>query len=199
MGNAIALARPSHVITFLRKEHLPPNEACFRVPLQFTKFDLRDYLWNVYDVEVRRVRVYVKEQPLERRENGLRTNRRPQAQKIMTVELAKPFQWPDLPKNRDPWSQALWQKREDIIDDQQKDQSLRQKAVIPLKCKAPLSHERQALARLAKELLDGRVKWSNGVTLDPKWDALLAESRKGKAGVPADDQAAKTDASSPSR
>ncbi|KAM5348014.1 hypothetical protein ACJ41O_007838 [Fusarium nematophilum] len=167
---------PNHVITFLRKEHLPPNEACFKVPLRFTKFDLRDYLWNLYNVEVTKVRSYVKALPLTQRNGGSRSWYRPQPLKIMTVELAKPFQWPELPEDKEPWSNRLWQMREDMMDKRREEQVERQRFQIPMKSKEPLSKDRQALADLAKKLVAGEEKWSNDVVLDPKWDRILEKN-----------------------
>lgn len=173
--------RPNHVITFLRKEHLPPNEACFQVPLRFTKFDLRDYLWNLYDVEVTKVRSFVKQQPLTQRNSHSRSWYRPQPLKIMTVELAKPFQWPDLPSNLEPWNHELWRMREDLMEKRNEDQINQHKFQISMKSKEPLSKERRELASLAKKMAEGEVKWSNDVVLDPKWDALLAKEKAAEA------------------
>ncbi|QUC17317.1 uncharacterized protein UV8b_01558 [Ustilaginoidea virens] len=173
---------PNHVITLLRKEHLPPNEACFQVPLRFTKLDLRDYLWNLYNVEVTKVRAYVKQQPLTQRDSHSRSWYRPQSQKIMTVELAKPFQWPDLPTDLEPWSHELWTMREGLNEKRREQQANKSEFKIPLKSAEPLSRERRELAALAKKMVEGEVKWSNDVVLDPKWDALLA--KEGAAARP---------------
>ncbi|KAM4060376.1 ribosomal protein [Hirsutella rhossiliensis] len=170
---------PDHVVTFLRKEHLPPNEACFQVPLRFTKFDLRDYLWNLYNVEVRKVRVYVKQQPITRRPFTMQSYYRPQSLKVMTVELAKPFQWPDVPQNLEPWSNDLWKMREDQKDENKDDNYNKHKFKIPLISQKPLSKERQELASLAKQMLSGEIKWKNDLVLDPKWDTLLPKDDKG--------------------
>ncbi|KAL7816830.1 hypothetical protein V8C44DRAFT_321712 [Trichoderma aethiopicum] len=172
---------PNHVITMLRKEHLPPNEACFKVPLRFTKFDLRDYLWNLYGVEVTAVRSYVKQQPLTQRSTSSRSWYRPQPHKIMTVELAKPFQWPDAPADLEPWSNDLWRMREETIEQRNEEQLARQKMQIPLKSQQPAPKERQQLGELAKKMLSGEVKWENDVVLDPKWDRILGREKGGKA------------------
>ncbi|RFU74487.1 ribosomal [Trichoderma arundinaceum] len=171
---------PNHVITMLRKEHLPPNEACFKVPLRFTKFDLRDYLWNLYNVEVTTVRSYVKQQPLTQRSTSSRSWYRPQPQKIMTVELAKPFQWPEVPTDLEPWSNDLWKMREDTIEKRNEEQLVRQRFQIPLKSQQPLPKEREELAKLAKKMLSGEVKWENDVVLDPRWDQILGKDKAGK-------------------
>lgn len=165
--------RPEHVITFLHKTHLPPNEAAFQVPLTFTKFDLRDYLWNVYNVEVTKVRSYVKAQPLTQRPNRPNSWFRPQSLKIMNVELAEPFQWPEAPTDLQPWSNELFKQREARLKENRKEQYKRQTMSLGLKSKKPLSAERKELAELAKKMLSGEVQWKNDVRLDPKWDGLV--------------------------
>ncbi|KAL7760377.1 hypothetical protein ACKLNR_010467 [Fusarium oxysporum f. sp. zingiberi] len=166
---------PNHVITFLRKDHLPPNEATFQVPLRFTKFDLRDYLWNLYNVEVIKVRSYVKQQPLTQRNSHSRSWYRPKPLKVMTVELAKPFQWPELPEDKTPWSNQLFQMREDMLEKRNQEHIAQQRFEIPLKSKQLPSKERQELAKLAQKLLSGEEKWTNDVILDPKWEKILGK------------------------
>ncbi|KAK7218420.1 hypothetical protein V2G26_006423 [Clonostachys chloroleuca] len=170
---------PNHVITFLRKDHLPPNEACFHVPLTFTKFDLRDYLWNLYNVEVTKVRSYVKELPLTQKP-GTRMWYRPRAQKIMTVQLAKPFQWPEVPTNTEAWSKEMFDLREEKYEENNKAQTEKQKMQLPMKSRQPITHERKELSKLAKQMLSGNVKWSNDVILDPKWDSILEQATQHK-------------------
>ncbi|KAF4970267.1 hypothetical protein FSARC_2673 [Fusarium sarcochroum] len=169
---------PNHVITFLRKEHLPPNEATFQVPLRFTKFDLRDYLWNLYNVEVTTVRAYVKQQPLTQRNSFSRSWYRPKPLKIMTVELAKPFQWPELPEDKTPWSNQLFKMRDDLMEKRNDEHIHKQRFQIPLKSKEPISKDRQQLADLAKRLASGDEKWSNDVVLDSKWDKIVENEKK---------------------
>lgn len=160
----------------LRKEHLPPNEACFQVPLTFTKFDLRDYLWNLYNVEVKKVRSYVKGRPLAERPNRPGSTYRPQALKIMTVELARPFQWPEVPTDRAPWNHELFEMREESLDQRREDQYNAANRIIPMSSRQPRSEDRKQLASLAKDLLSGKKKWSNQVQLDSKWDAIVQEA-----------------------
>lgn len=166
----------------LRKERLPPNEACFQVPLRFTKFDLRDYLWNLYKVEVTKVRSYVKQQPLTLRPHTERSYYRPQSLKIMNVELSRPFQWPEVPRNLDPWSNEVWKMRQEIDEENMQESYDKQKAVLPMQSQKPMSPMRQELASLAQKMLSGEVKWKNDVILDPKWDKVLPKARGGDAG-----------------
>jgi large subunit ribosomal protein L23 len=99
----------------------------------------------------------------------------------MTVELAKPFQWPELPKNLEPWNNELWKQREEMMEKRNDEQINQHKFKIPLKSQEPLSKERKDLSDLAKQMLAGEVKWSNNVVLDPKWDAVLARAKEGEA------------------
>lgn len=99
----------------------------------------------------------------------------------MTVELAKPFQWPEAPEDLEPWNHDLWKRREEQIDKRNDEQVEQQKFNIPLKSAEPKSKERKELASLAQKMLSGQVKWTNDVVLDPKWDRLLATEVKTKA------------------
>lgn len=93
---------PYFVVAMI-KTSMPPNYAKFLVPLTFNKLDLRDYLYNVYGVSCFNIRVYVEQQrarigkpvPFGERRMWFR----PRARKFMTVELDKPFVWPDAPDN----------------------------------------------------------------------------------------------------
>ena len=98
--------------------------------------------------------------------------------KIMTVELAKPFSWPELPEDKGPWSNQLWSMREELMEKRNKEHIQRQRFELPMRSKEPLSKERQQLADLAKQIASGEVKWENDVVLDPKWEKILKEGEK---------------------
>lgn len=51
--------RPNFTLTLLRTPHAPSHFASFLTPLYFNKLDLKDYLWNLYGLEVLGVRSYV--------------------------------------------------------------------------------------------------------------------------------------------
>lgn len=98
--------RPEFVISLVRTPFLSPRYAQFRVPLNFNKLDLRDYLQNLYGVGVVSVRSYIEQQPITRMTRDGRNIgawRRPQAQKRMTVELREPFVYPEEPKDLSPY------------------------------------------------------------------------------------------------
>lgn len=156
--------------------------------MTFTKFDLRDYLWNLYNVETTKIRSHVKQKALNYRDISRKRIYRPQPEKIMIVELAKPFQWPELPENLEPWSHELWHRRQDVMTkgrNAMKNENLK-RPEQGMKSRQPRSATRDSLATLANKLLSGEVKWSNDVVLDPKWDEL----RKGEERVDELDEAA---------
>lgn len=105
-ANTLLSSRPEFVISLVRTPFLSPRYAQFRVPLNFNKLDLRDYLQNLYGVGVVSVRSYIEQQPITRMTRDGRNIgawRRPQAQKRMTVELREPFVYPEEPKDLSPY------------------------------------------------------------------------------------------------
>lgn len=120
------------------------------------------------------MRSYVKQLPLARRPGSVQGWYRPQAQKIMTVELVKPFQWPAVPDDLAAWNKDMFDQRQDKIEDNRRQQKLRHEMTLPLKSRLPLTDSRKSLAALAEKMLTGETEWSNGVTLDSKWDSILA-------------------------
>jgi large subunit ribosomal protein L23 len=147
------------------------------VPLRFTKFDLRDYLWNLYNVEVTAVRSFVRRQvaPIK---NDAGRYVRPPAEKYMTVEMTKPFVWPEVPKDLSPWDAALYKQREKMLADQDRLRKERYKGNIPLASDGPLTQEEKKYRALARELLEGKKKWENGVALDVKWDSVAPKAKE---------------------
>ncbi|KAG9259180.1 uncharacterized protein F5Z01DRAFT_669904 [Emericellopsis atlantica] len=174
---------PSHLVTLLRRKKMHPNEAFFQVPLTFTKFDLRDYLWNLYNVEVTRVGVMVKQQSLIHR-TGLQSVYRPQPYKFMTVQLAKPFQWPELPNNPDAFMKELFDRRDEAAyKNRQLSRSIGigeipSKAVVENGKPKPDDKDRAELRKSAQDILMGKTKWQNGVDLDPKFNSIATTSNK---------------------
>jgi large subunit ribosomal protein L23 len=74
------------------------------VPLNLNKLDLRDYLYNAYGIEVRGVRSYIQQQKLTQGKPSAQRQvprqwHRPRSIKRMTVEMVKPFVWPEEPKD----------------------------------------------------------------------------------------------------
>ncbi|KAK9455673.1 hypothetical protein V1511DRAFT_498405 [Dipodascopsis uninucleata] len=69
-----------------------PYKATFMVPSAFNKFDLRDYLYNIYGLAVKKVTSNLKFNKYEY-----------QTYKYMTVEMDEPFVYPDTPQDLSPW------------------------------------------------------------------------------------------------
>lgn len=155
----------------MRRDSDPADWATFQVPLRFTKFDIRDYLYNLYNVEVKAVRSWVR-RPVAPVKNDAGRYVRPRAEKYMTVEMTKPFVWPQLPVDLSPWDKELYTMREEMLKEQENFREERYKGNIPLASDGKLSYDEKKYRRLAEELLQGKKKWTNGLTLDEKWDTL---------------------------
>lgn len=96
---------PNSVVTLRRNPRLEPYHAVFDVPLNFSKLDLKDYLWHLYGVKTISIRSQVLTGKLRRKykvENQparvgpmVRTKQK----KKMIVQLAKPFTYPRMLNN----------------------------------------------------------------------------------------------------
>ncbi|KAL2754339.1 hypothetical protein ACRALDRAFT_2028777 [Sodiomyces alcalophilus JCM 7366] len=170
---------PSHVITFLRRDDRPPNWAFFQVPLTFTKFDLRDYLWNLYGVETTAIRSVVQQHRIERRNGGRGALFRPPPKKYMTAELTRPFVWPEVPKDVEAWNKDLWDAREKSVRQSHEDQRRRMSGELGSPSKEGMSFDRRQLRARAQQYLDGQLTWETDAKLDEKWKA---EGEAGKKG-----------------
>jgi len=93
---------PNFVVTLRRNPRLEPYHALFDVPLNFSKLDLKDYLWHLYSVKTLSIRSQVLAGKLRRKYKVkdqparvgpvVRTKQR----KKMIVQLAKPFTYPKM-------------------------------------------------------------------------------------------------------
>ncbi|KAB5536052.1 hypothetical protein GE09DRAFT_1141280 [Coniochaeta sp. 2T2.1] len=176
---------PNHVIAFVRPvENTPPNLATFVVPLTFNKFDLRDYLWNVYNVRCTSVRSFVNQQPIQRKGPVAKRGRpyRPQPQKMMMAELEKPFYWPERPRGEDlpqEYDYQRWKEQEDYQKAQRGADSIRGAGEIELLTeKVKEVPGRELLREAARELMEGKKEWSNEVKLDARWEHIVAEAKR---------------------
>ncbi|KAK6220393.1 ribosomal protein L23 [Colletotrichum tabaci] len=170
---------PNHVITLIRKDRAPANWATFNVPLTFTKFDLRDYLWNLYDVEVTAVRSWVKEAPIERK-GASSGYYRPQSQKFMTVQMKKAFVWPSPPEDLEPWNKKLWDAREATSQKQYRADVARQLGRLAYPSKEKESTDRKKLRRVASRMVEGKIAFKNNIELDSKWDQIVKAAKGGE-------------------
>ncbi|KAK7193471.1 hypothetical protein DPSP01_000033 [Paraphaeosphaeria sporulosa] len=94
---------PKFTVALIRTPNLSPYQAKFRVPLNFSKYDLRDYLYHAYNVKVHSIRSLVKQLPVRDTIKQPRHWFRPENEKYMTVEMEKPFVWPEDPESWQPW------------------------------------------------------------------------------------------------
>ena len=97
----------------MRTPKLSPYHARFLVPLDFSKYDLRDYLYHAYNVRCFNIRSYVKQMPVRDTREQPRHWFRPESKKYMTVEMEQPFVWPEVP-DLEPWGQK---EKQSEIDD----------------------------------------------------------------------------------
>lgn len=74
-----------------------PYQAKFLVPKSMNRMDLRDYLWHVYGLRALNVTVQLQPGRWRRAPSDLGRYRLPQLKK-MTVDMAEPFIWPEIPK-----------------------------------------------------------------------------------------------------
>ncbi|KAF2496268.1 hypothetical protein BU16DRAFT_485826 [Lophium mytilinum] len=145
---------PNAVIALMKSEHLPATHAKFRVPLTFSKLDLRDYLYHAYGLRTDKIRSYVQQQRVQHdRPDATMPQQnkwfRPKAIKHMTVEMDKPFLWPEDPDNWEPWSKEIFNELQQNANDRDKP-ATRVKAA---------KMEGDTLATQARELLEGKKRW----------------------------------------
>ncbi|EED23275.1 mitochondrial ribosomal protein L23, putative [Talaromyces stipitatus ATCC 10500] len=154
---------PEFVVTLVRTPFLPPRYATFYVPLEFNKLDMREYMKQVYNVDIISIRSFVEQQKVTREfrdgRPGYGPIRRPKSKKKMTIEMTEPFVWPEVPKDLSPWQpDQFYRHREYSQEFQESGQ--------PSASAKPLKGESDAFAEQAKELLEGKTAWK------PTWQAL---------------------------
>jgi len=157
------------------------------VPLRFNKLDLRDYLYHLYGVEVRKVRSWLLQKPPHREfeetiDNPRATGRwsRPPPEKRMTVELLRPFVFPAPPEDRSPWDGLMHDRMKKEMQEHLDMRRGARQNKFPLPDEVPLRTERVTLAKEAKKLMLGEKRWSNGIELDERW----ADAEAGAQGRP---------------
>lgn len=109
---------PTSIYTLVRGSgKLPPNQAMFHVPLNTNKFDVRDYLYNLYGLVTTNVKVMIQQGELQRGTTYERSRNkhfkkalpmtRPASSKRVIVTMDTPFKYPDPPtseKDLEPWN-----------------------------------------------------------------------------------------------
>lgn len=91
----------------------------------------------------------------------------------MTVEMTKPFVWPEAPTDLSPWDSSLYKMREGMLKKQDKMRAEAHKGNLAMASDGKLEFDEKRYRALAKDLLEGKTKWENGVTLDEKWEKLV--------------------------
>ncbi|ORY13516.1 hypothetical protein BCR34DRAFT_562034 [Clohesyomyces aquaticus] len=148
---------PSALVVLIRPRlSTTPFRARFRVPLNFSKFDLRDYLYHGYGVKCTNIRVYVQQQPVQDTNDAPRRWFRPQAHKYMTIEMPNAFVWPTTPQNLDPWGVKEREKAGKIGEEEGRGKAFSREEV-------------EGLRRQAREFLERKVSW------EPSRTALAME------------------------
>lgn len=171
--------RPNFTLALLRTPTQPPHLASFLTPLWLNKLDLKDYLYNLYGVQVLRVRSYVIQGKV-RRNPRTRILSRASAQKKMTVEMVQDqpgqgaFVWPEEPQNLEPWKKEV----KDLEDRYQEERTKRQQPDERHKLE-PVGAK--GLKERARALLAGKVRWR------PSWEehggaTAIAMGREGQVG-----------------
>lgn len=156
-------SRPNFVVTIKRSRYLEPFHASFIVPLWFSKLDLRDYLYHAYNTRIVSVRSYVKQSRITQGKNHperpqYKRWHRPRAIKHMTVELERPFAWPEEPESYKAWNMA------EYLEANKEGEEM-QESIGPAKDqREPSKDVRLSLREQAKKLLEGKEVWRPGVS-----------------------------------
>ncbi|KAK0715764.1 hypothetical protein B0H67DRAFT_554224 [Lasiosphaeris hirsuta] len=162
---------PQHVVKMVRpKDNQPPNLATFSVPLTFNKFDIRDYLFHAYNVEVTGVRSFVNQRRLQKKYRRLGWYR-PQAGKMMIAELVKPFVWPKILelKERGDFDYKTWFTMENEQDKINDESLLREKGRQKPR-DLEMTHDILLMKKQAKLFLDDPASWAfGGLRSTEKW------------------------------
>lgn len=103
MASLTVCPSPKFTVALVRTPDASPYHARFHVPLDFSKYDLRDYLYHAYKVKAFNIRSFVKQMPVRDTAARPRTWFRPESKKYMTIEMERPFVWPATPKDLKPW------------------------------------------------------------------------------------------------
>jgi len=122
------------------------------------KLDLKDYLYNLYNIETLHVRSYIIHGKVRREARSGVIFRRPQRKK-MTIEM-KPgdkFVWPDVPEDLGPWEKGLQEAQQKERDEAKEGRSMQGQDlhIVP-------RDERKTITEQARALLEGKIRWKPG-------------------------------------
>lgn len=142
------------------------------MPLTFNKLDFRDYLYHVYNVEVTSVRSFINQMlPQQRTLPGGTSGQwyRPRSQKLMVVDLKKPFVWPERPSKEDmeAWDHKLFKAVEKGHEKDVRQATVRASSGRPkLRTQEQIDADRLRLKHAAEALLSGKKKWVPGTWVE---------------------------------
>ncbi|KAK0344032.1 mitochondrial 54S ribosomal protein YmL41 [Friedmanniomyces endolithicus] len=154
---------PNFEIIFKRTPSQPPTSATFLVPLWFSKLDLRDYLYHAYSLTIgASIRSYVQQSRIRQGQTPdpvrpqYKRWHRPRATKRMTVELDRPFVWPEEPESYTPWNkEETKMANEDQMEYQRRQGGDRDALAVP-------DERRVKMREQARALLEGKQTWRPG-------------------------------------
>lgn len=127
------------------------------------KLDLRDYLYHAYNIRSLGIRAYIEQQPVREGKPGaikpqIKRWFRPRAVKRMTVEMEKPFVWPEVPKGEEleKWNHTQFKASRESNEEYGRMRGRLADAMFSQK-------DREAMREQAKRLLEGGEKWRPGM------------------------------------
>ncbi|KAI9888975.1 MAG: hypothetical protein M1814_006092 [Vezdaea aestivalis] len=167
---------PNFKITFIRSPFLPPKFASFWVPLTFNKLDMRDYMFHLYGVRALSVRSFVQQTPagfqVDNKKKGMmrlpaKFWHRRRAKKKMTIEMDKPFIWPEPPTDFEPWDKeafdvseaAAMLAQDRAVKKQPTKLNFKTRKQMAERASRVVDYDRLRVAARAKRLLSGEDKW----------------------------------------
>jgi len=86
---------PNIVFKLTRDPKLPPNQVAFRVPPRLNKFDIRDYLTNIYNLDVVNVRTMNYQTYRSETIGSVEMRKKKSKYKKAIVTLSEEFKLPD--------------------------------------------------------------------------------------------------------
>lgn len=161
---------PKVTMSLHRAKGLGPYYVMFKVPMNFSKLDLRSYLKELYNVDVVHIRSQVKPgkfyrvYPANRRSKGVL--RRTKSKKEMTVQLVEPFEFPakDAEVDREAFN------TDEYYDSIKRQREFEMKMGDAYGTYIDKAH-RQKIAEQAREIAEGKVAWA------PTWQQLPEAKR----------------------
>ncbi|KAJ4296552.1 mitochondrial 54S ribosomal protein YmL41 [Kalmusia sp. IMI 367209] len=162
---------PKFTIALVRTPKLSPYHARFLVPLNFSKYDLRDYLYHAYSVKVHSIRSFVKQMPVRDTQKQPRHWFREESKKYMTVEMDKPFVWPEEPTDWEPWGRS---ERENSIKEMRSQNGVQDREDM----RNLAGHLRQQASKVLGRMQEGVVETEENETKAPKGEADMQNAAK---------------------